>query len=640
MTKALVAPTSPAGGPGVFPDKVPVRTGSWFRRFLGFAGPAYLVSVGYMDPGNWATDIEGGARFGYQLLWVLLMSNLMAVLLQSLAARLGIATGHDLAQACRREYPRAPNVMLWLLAEVAITACDLAEVIGTIIALKLLFGIPALWGCLVTAFDTVLLMAVLRLGVRKMEAVIIGLVGTIGGCLLIEVFLARPEWTGLLSGLVPRISGESLLVAIGIIGATVMPHNLYLHSSLVQSRAIAQTVTAKRRAVRFNVADSVVALNAAFLVNAAILIMAAAVFHGRGIVVTEIEQAHALLEPILGTTLAPLAFGVALLAAGQSSTVTGTLAGQIVMEGFLNIRLRPWVRRLVTRSLALAPAVAAILLYGDEGTYRLLILSQVVLSLQLPFAVIPLIEFTSDRQKMGAITSPPWLKGLAWLCASVIIGLNVMLVVDVVSGWLPGQAVWVWVPTLAALAVIAGLLAYLVGGLIRRRARGWEPASGAVSQAVATRIRPLAVRHIAAALEHKEGDAEIVSAAITLAQQHKARLTLVHIVETPGALVYGRDSHSLHGAEDAAYLEALAREVEEFGVDVETLLRIGDPTEEIVKAVAEAQCDFLIMGSHGHQGVEDLIFGHTVNKVRHAVSIPVLVVRSAGLEKALHAAAR
>ena len=376
---------------------VSVRRRGWFRRLFAFAGPAYLVSVGYMDPGNWATDIEGGSRFGYTLIWVLLMSNLMAVLLQTLSARLGIVTGYDLAQGCRKEYSKKLSVFLWLLAEIAIAACDLAEVLGTIIGLNLLFGLPLLWGCLITAFDTFLLLAIQRLGVRKMEAFIVMLITTIGIGFLIEIFFAQPNWHGVISGFVPHLENGALFVAIGIIGATVMPHNLYLHSSLVQSRNISNTHTGKTEACKFNLIDSAIALNGAFFVNAAILIMAAAVFYSRGIVVTEIQQAHSLLAPILGTNIAPIVFGVALVAAGQSSTLTGTLSGQIVMEGFLNIKLLPWLRRLITRGLALLPAVIVIGISGNQGTFKLLIFSQVILSLQLPFAIIPLIHFTSDK---------------------------------------------------------------------------------------------------------------------------------------------------------------------------------------------------------------------------------------------------
>lgn len=386
--------------------RVPVRHMGSFRRLFSFVGPAYLISVGYMDPGNWATDIEGGSCFGYTLIWVLLMSNLMAILLQTLSARLGIVTGRDLAQGCRREYARPLRLFLWVLAEIAITATDLAEILGTIIGLNLLFGLPYMWGAAVTIFDTFLLLGIQRLGVRKMEAFIVMMVATIGACFVIEVFLAKPDWGGIASGFVPRLEPGALYIAIGMIGATVMPHNLYLHSSLVQTREIADTEAGRAEAYKFNLIDLTIALNAAFLVNAAILIMSAADFHSRGIVVTEIQQAHDLLKPVLGSSIAPVGFAIALLAAGQSSTLTGTHSGQIVMEGFLNIRMRPWLRRLVTRSLALGPAVAVIALAGDGGIYKLLILSQVILSLQLPFAVIPLIHFTSDRKKYGRLRQP------------------------------------------------------------------------------------------------------------------------------------------------------------------------------------------------------------------------------------------
>ena len=376
------------------------------RRLLAFSGPAYLVSVGYMDPGNWATDLEGGARFGYALIWVLVMSNLMAVLLQTLAARLGVVTGHDLAQACRAEYSRGVNVVLWVLAEIAIAACDLAEVLGTIIALKLLFGMPLFWGCLVTAFDTFLLLALQRWGMRAMEAVILALVATIGACFLIQIFMARPEPVAVLAGLRPEmLSGAKLFVAIGILGATVMPHNLYLHSALVQTRRIGKDVASKAIACRYNLIDSALALNAAFFVNAAILVLSAAVFHRHGVTVASIEEAHKLLPSFLGAA-APILFGIALLCAGQSSTLTGTLAGQIVMEGYLHLRIAPWLRRLVTRLIALMPAVLVISLAGEGSTQHLLVLSQVILSLQLSFAVIPLIHFTSNRRNMGAFATP------------------------------------------------------------------------------------------------------------------------------------------------------------------------------------------------------------------------------------------
>jgi len=441
--------------------QVVVKKGNWFRRLFAFIGPAYLVSIGYMDPGNWATDIEGGARFGYALIWVILMSNLMALVLQTLSARLGIVTGYDLAQGCRREYPRPVNLFLWFLAEIAIAATDLAEVIGTIIGLNLLFGLPLLWGAAITAFDTFLLLLIQRLGVRRMEAFIVMLIGTIGACFVVEIFFADPDWSAVASGFIPHIDSSSLYIAIGIIGATVMPHNLYLHSSLVQSRRISNTFSAKLAACKFNLIDTAVALNAAFFVNAAILVMAAAVFFSRGIVVTEIQQAHELLAPILGNNIAPVAFALALLAAGQSSTLTGTMSGQIVMEGFLNIKLRPWLRRLLTRSLALIPAVIVIAIAGSEGTYEMLILSQVILSLQLPFATIPLIHFTSDKNKMGKFANKLWLKITAWLIATIIIALNLKLVFDELTGWLSAEPFWVWIMALLLAVILLGALSYI-----------------------------------------------------------------------------------------------------------------------------------------------------------------------------------
>src|SRR5438270_1592004 len=368
---------------------------SFWKRMFAFAGPAYLVSVGYMDPGNWATDLEGGARFGYKLLWVLVMSNAMAVLLQTLSARLGIVRGRDLAQACRETYPRPVNLALWGLCEIAVAACDLAEVLGAAIGLNLLFHIPLLAGVMITAADTLLLLWFQSFGIRTIEAVVLALITVIAGCFCVEILWAKPAVGDLVTGLAPHLNRDSLYVAIGILGATVMPHNLYLHSALVQTRNIGQTEAAKRMACKYNLIDSVVALNGALLVNGAILVMAAAVFFKNGLVVSEIQQAYQLLTPLLGTGLASIFFAVALLASGQSSTLTGTLAGQIVMEGFLNFRMRAWLRRLITRTLAIIPAALTIYLAGENGSYKLLLLSQVILNMQLPFAVIPLIQFTN-----------------------------------------------------------------------------------------------------------------------------------------------------------------------------------------------------------------------------------------------------
>jgi manganese transport protein len=615
------------------PKVVVKKRGSW-RRLIAFVGPAYLVSVGYMDPGNWATDIEGGARFGYMLIWVLLMSNIMALVLQSLCARLGIVTGLDLAQGCRREYSRPLNFFLWVLAEIAIAATDLAEVLGTIVGLNLLFGLPLLWGCALTALDTFLLLALQRLGMRKMEAFIVMLVATIGSCFFIEIYLAKPDWGGIASGFVPHLDPTALYVAIGMIGATVMPHNLYLHSSLVQSRAVSNTVTGKKEACKFNLIDSTVALNAAFLVNAAILVMAAADFHSRGILVTEIQQAHGLLNGVLGTRLAPIAFAVALLAAGQSSTITGTLSGQIVMEGFLNLRMRPWLRRIMTRSIALVPAVLVIASAGDSGLYHLLILSQVVLSLQLPFATIPLIHFTSDPRKMGVFVNRAWIRWLAWIIAAIIVALNLKLVFDELTGWLGHSPVWLWALAAIPIILILAVLAWITFGPLFRPGREWAETITTDAHLVADAIAPVRIKHIGVALQHAPGDGVIISSAVAEAKVHRARITLLHVVDAPGTLMLGQESWSLHGAEDQSYLESLTREIEERDLPVEFLLLHGHPAEGIVKAVDETGIDMLIMGSHGHRGLDDLVHGQTVSAVRHAVNIPVLVVRSYGREQA------
>jgi manganese transport protein len=413
--------------------------GTWFRRLLAFSGPGYMVSVGYMDPGNWATDLAGGSRFGYTLLSVIMLSNLMAILLQALAARLGIATGRDLAQACRDACSPPVNFMLWLGCEIAIIACDLAEVIGTAIALQLLFGIPLLAGALLTALDAFLLLMLMDRGFRYLEAFVIAMLAVIALCFGVQIALAAPPVAAVLGGFVPSpgiVADPAMLyIAIGIIGATVMPHNLYLHSSIVQTRAYPRTEAGKRGAIGFAVADSTIALMLALFINAAILIVAAAVFHARGHAdVAGIGDAYRLLSPLLGVGVASVVFAVALLASGVNSTVTGTLAGQIVMEGFLRLRLRPILRRLITRGLAIVPVVVATVLYGERGTAELLVLSQVVLSMQLPFAVVPLVRFVSDRRRMGGFVIPGWLAALAWLVAGVILVLNFKLLADTFMG--------------------------------------------------------------------------------------------------------------------------------------------------------------------------------------------------------------
>ncbi len=415
------------------------KGGLWIRRFLAFVGPGYMVCVGDMDPGNWATDIAGGSKFGYTLLSVILLSNLMAILLQALSARLGIVTGLDLAQACRATYSRPVNLVLWLLCEIAIISCDLAEIIGTAIALKLLFNIPLLWGVLLTALDAFLLLMLMNKGFRFLEAFVIALLVIIAGCFFVQIIAAAPPIAAILKGFIPSTQivthPEMLYIAISIMGATVMPHNLYLHSSIVQTRAYERNDVGKREAIRWATTDSTIALTLALFVNAAILIVTAAAFHENGHQsVAEIDQAYELLSPILGLGIASTLFAVALLASGINSTVTATLAGQIVMEGFLRLRLPHWARRLLTRGVAIIPVIIVTAIYGDSGTAQLLIFSQVILSMQLPFAVIPLLWFVCDRQKMGKFVFSRPMIVLAWSVAMLILGLNIKLLVDVFFG--------------------------------------------------------------------------------------------------------------------------------------------------------------------------------------------------------------
>jgi len=598
-----------------------------WKRIFAFAGPAYLVSVGYMDPGNWATDLEGGSRFGYALIWVILMSNMMAVLLQTLAARLGIVTGKDLAQACRSEYSKAASFALWIMCEIAIAATDLAEVLGTILGLNLLFGLPLLWGALVTLFDTFVLLAIQKLGIRKMEAFILSLISIIAGGFIVNLFLAKPDWGAAATGLAPSLPVGSLYIILGIIGATVMPHNLYLHSSLVQTRRVSRTIDSKLQACKYNFFDSVIALNAAFFVNAAILVLAAAVFYRHGIIVTEIQQADKLLEQLLGTRAAPIAFGLALLAAGQSSTLTGTLAGQIVMEGFVRIRLRPYLRRLITRSIALLPAVVVIWISGDEGTYKLLILSQVILSLQLPFAIVPLVHFTSDKLKMGSFASKLWVKVLAWATSAAIIVLNGKLVYDEIMDWIEGGApLLVSILTIGIAAAISFFLVYIILLPLIRGEKSWREEKPTGAPAVIEGIETHRSKHIAAALGRDDSDTAVVSRALSLAKAEKALLTLIHVADSAPAQFYSSDAYDEHTRDDEQYLLEIAAEVRGAGVAVEIALPQGDPSKELISFVESHGVDMLVMGSHGHRLIGDLLWGQTVDPVRHRVGIPVLVV--------------
>jgi manganese transport protein len=602
-----------------------------WRKMLAFIGPAYLVSVGYMDPGNWATDIAGGSKFGYALIWVLLMSNLMALLLQSLSARLGIVRQLDLAQASRTTYHPVVNFVLWVFAEIAIAATDLAEVLGMAIGLQLLFGLPLMWGITLTVLDTFLLLALQSYGMRKIEAFIIGLVAIIGTSFLVEMIWAKPNLGEVASGLIPSLPGdEALYIAIGIIGATVMPHNLYLHSALVQTRRFDNSTNGIKSALKYNLIDSSIALNAAFFVNSAILILAASTFFRAGMFeVTDIQDAYKFLAPLLGTDWASILFGIALVAAGQSSTVTGTLAGQVVMEGYLNIRIAPWLRRLITRLIAIIPAYLVIALMGENETGNLLVFSQVVLSLQLGFAVIPLIHFTSDKAKMGEFAIKPVVKVLAWLIAAIIVALNVRLVVQEVTSWMSTSEdalfiAWVTVPL--GLLVLA-LLVYITFKPWIDRRRTWRTMQSPHGTATRLNVNPAnAFRKVAITIDFSDMDALAIRNAVAQGGK-QADYLLVHIVETAGAMWYGSEIADRESREDLRSLENYVEQLKAEGYKASLQIDYGNPKRRIPEVVTQFEADLLVMGAHGHQVFKDLIFGATVDVVRHRVKIPVLIVR-------------
>ena len=610
-------------------SSVPIDHLSFWRRMFAFAGPAYLVSVGYMDPVNWATDLQGGAEFGYKLLWVLVMSNGMAILLQTLGARLGIVTGRDLAQACREAYPRGVNVALWLLCEIAIVACDLAEVLGAAIALNLLFHIPLLVAVGITSLDTLLVLWLQRLGIRYLEAVVLGLIAVIAVCFAAEIRLAHPNWLAVSAGLLPRIDNRSLYVAVAMLGATVMPHNLYLHSALVQTRRIGRGEKEMRTACRYNLIDCVVALNGAMFINGAILILAAAVFFVNHRDVTEISQAYELLAPLLGVAIASKLFGIALFCSGQSSTLTGTMAGQIIMEGFLNIRIQPWLRRLVTRLLAIVPAFIVIWISGNNGTLKLLILSQVVLNLQLPFAIVPLLHFTNDKARMGPFASKWFVRMLGWATAIIVIGLNLWLGGQTIRDWVQDSGHWaplVWTVCIAAAGGLLSLLAWITVQPYTTKAAG--PATLGLEQASAELIGVQGYRRILVPLDHSNLDRIALSHAASLAERNHATIYLLHVEEGVTSQLYGADSSTAEVEAGRQYIDNLVRSLGAREIDVETAIRHGsNPRREIVRYAKEIQPDLLVMGAHGHGGIKDLIFGNTINPVRHRLNIPILVVR-------------
>ena len=611
-------------------NSVSTENKTGWRKFMAFIGPAYLISVGYMDPGNWATDIAGGSAFGYRLIWILFVSNLIALLLQSLSARLGIVRGLDLAQASKHTYNRFVNFCLYILAQIAIIACDLAEIIGMAIGLNLLFHLPLIWGVSLTITDTVLKLFLMNKGMRKLEGFIVSMIFIIGLSFLIEMFIVHPDTVAIAKGFVPSmLSGNALYLAIGIIGATVMPHNLYLHSSLVQTRKINRTEAGIKSAIKFNVFDTVIALNVAFVVNAAILILAASAFFTNGFFkVAEIQDAYKLLEHIFGS-LAPILFAVALIASGQSSTITGTLAGQIIMEGHINLRIEPWLRRLLTRLMAIVPAVFTILYSGERGLGNLIILSQVVLSLQLGFAVVPLIHFVSDKKKMGNFAIDLKTKIMAWGCAIIILGLNAQLVVEQLGEWIhasKSSAIWMHFLVEPFVLAIGMLMLYV---FLRPLLFKHKDQPTYIPHGLATVIDELdAIKYhnIAVSIDFSKNDTESIRHAIMQGGKH-ADYTLIHVVETAGARYYGKEVMDQETQSDLDNLDKYVDAMKKLGYKANPQIGYGAPATSIAQIVKKEGVDFIVMGSHGHKAIKDLLFGTTVNKVRHMVKVPVLIVK-------------
>ncbi len=560
------------------------------------------------------------------------MSNMMALLLQSLSARLGIVTQRDLAQASRETYSKPINYILYFLAEIAIAACDLAEVLGMAIGINLLFGIPLIQAVMITVLDTFLLLFLINKGIRKMEAFIIALVLIIGISFVFEMFFAQPEMGKVIYGLIPSIpNSAALYIAIGIIGATVMPHNLYLHSSLVQTRKFDRTAAGIKQALKYNLIDSTIALNLAFFVNAAILILAAATFYKNGMYeVAEIQDAHQFMAPLLGTKWAPILFAVALIAAGQSSTITGTLAGQIVMEGYLNLRIQPWVRRIITRLIAIVPAVIVISIFGESVTGKLLILSQVILSLQLGFAIIPLIHFVSDKSKMKGFHISKWTQIGSWIVALIIVSLNVKLVYNEILGWLETSenriVLWFTVVPLAFSFLILLFYIILKPFIIKAKQEGHNHSPHNLKLQF-SKMGTYSKKNIAIAVDFSSADAVAINSAFELGGM-QAKYTLIHVVETVGAMVYGKNIEDQETLIDLKLLEEYKNMLSEKGYEVKTKLGFGKPNRVIPEIINSEKFDVLVMGTHGHTGIKDLIFGTTVDKLRHKISIPLFIVKN------------
>jgi manganese transport protein len=601
---------------------------SIWKKIFSYLGPAYLVAVGYMDPGNWATDIEGGSRYGYALIWVLVMSNIMAIILQSLSARLGIVYKKDLAQVNRETYPPVINFCLYILAELAIAACDLAEVIGMAIGLNLLIGLPLIWGVTITVLDTFLLLYLQKLGIRKMEAFILALIIIIAVSFGLELIFVKPVISEIFSGLKPSLPDSyALYIAIGIIGATVMPHNLYLHSALVQTRKIGDDDESKRKAIKWNFIDGAIALNLALFVNAAILILAATVFHKNGMTeIASIEDAHKLLAPLVGNNLAPTLFAIALIAAGQSSTITGTLAGQIVMEGYLHIRINPWLRRLLTRAIAIIPAFITILIVGESKMTDLLILSQVVLSIQLAFAVIPLVFAVSNKKMMGNFVIKPWLIAVSIAVTTIILFLNIKMVMGKSLDFInTTDSTFYKILVIIGLVFFFGLLIITIVYPIFSKNKDIHSNHIHKQKTELHTLEIVEPKCIALALDFSDIDMKVLSHGIKQAGKD-TQLVLIHIVESANAKYLGNNAADSETQKDYEQLEIYQSYLKDHNFNAKICLGYRNRTNEIVRICKEENADLIIFGAHGHSGFMDFVYGQTIESVRHKVAVPVLVV--------------
>jgi len=605
------------------------KTSKW-KKLLAFMGPAYLVSVGYMDPGNWATDIAAGSKFGYALLWVIVLSNITAILVQNHSARLGLVTGKDLAQFSRAYYPKKLNFVFWIFAEIAIAATDLAEVLGMAIGLYLLFGINMLIGVTLSLFDTFIIMFLVNKGMRMLEAIIIGLISIIGISFLIELFYSKPEVSELITGLLPSLPGPgALYIAIGIIGATVMPHNLYLHSSLVQTRKYTNDKKGIGKAIKFNFIDTAIALNMALFVNAAILILAASVFFKTGHhEIEDIVDAHELLAPLLGTTLAPILFAVALIASGQSSTLTGTITGQIIMEGYLNLRIAPWLRRLITRSLAVIPAFLVIWIAGASMAGPLLILSQVILSLQLGFALVPLIHWVSSKKIMGEFKIRLLTQIVSWIMVMIIVVLNIKLVFDFIIDFTQtsSQTFVIYFIVWPLVGVIFLLLLYLViePFFKMKLPQKLSPAHGVPAKLVIEKSK--VYKRIAVSLDFSDSDNKAISCAISQGGKD-AEYVLIHIVESAGARMMSSEVFDRETSDDRKFLESYSTQLSELNYKSSVILEFGLERNKIPEVVKSVEADLLVMSSHKKGKLHQFVKGRTISAVQHKIDIPMVILK-------------